>query len=115
MLGYMLPESGKKKKSDHLQALLLSLFAYTVYFPGSQATVVTKTVAVGDTTSNVFGFLHSTPLKRKAPPPDDPQRKCPVLELSSFQECDISSSFADPDDSTFLPSMSDCADTTCEQ
>ncbi|XP_069022877.1 uncharacterized protein [Embiotoca jacksoni] len=73
---------------------------------GSQATVATRTVGVGNTTSKRL------PLKRKAGPTDNPPNKRPLMEFLSFQESEIGSQLADLDDSTFLPSISELADTT---
>lgn len=96
----------------HKEFLLLSYLH--VYFPGSQATVATTSVAVGNTTFQFLQLCSSTPLKRKAVPPDGPPPKRPLLEFPSFQESEISSNFADPDESTYLPSMSELVDTTSE-
>uniref|UniRef100_A0A672JS98 Uncharacterized protein n=1 Tax=Sinocyclocheilus grahami TaxID=75366 RepID=A0A672JS98_SINGR len=51
-----------------------------IYFPGSQATVATRSVAVGNTTSRLVPLCSSTPLKRKAVSPYRPQ-KCSLLEI----------------------------------
>lgn len=80
----------------------------------SQATVATKSVAVGNTTSKLLPLCSSTTLKRKAVSPDRPPKRS-LLEFPSFQDSVISFNMADPDDSTFLPSMSGLGDTTSEQ
>ncbi|XDV11893.1 hypothetical protein PO909_000688 [Leuciscus waleckii] len=77
----------------------------------SQATVATKSVAVGNTTSKLLPLCSSTTLKRKAVSPDRPPKRS-LLEFPSFQESVISLNMADPDD---LPSMSESVDTTSEQ
>lgn len=71
-------------------------------------------VAVGNTTSKLFPLCSSTPLKRKAVSPDRPPKRS-LLEFPSFQESVTSFNIADPDDSTYLPSMSQLFDTTSEQ
>ncbi|XP_073337224.1 uncharacterized protein [Pagrus major] len=80
---------------------------------GSQATVSTKSVAVGDTTFQFLPLQSSTPLKQKAVP-ENPPTKRPHLEFPSIQESEPSVSFVDPDDSSYLP-MSESVDTTSEQ
>lgn len=81
---------------------------------GCQATVSTKSAALGNTTSKLIPLCSSTPLKRKAVSPDR-QPKRSLLEFPSFQESVTSFNIADPDDSTYLPSMSELFDTTSEQ
>ncbi|XP_057195137.1 uncharacterized protein LOC130557432 isoform X2 [Triplophysa rosa] len=81
---------------------------------GSQATVATRSVAVGTSTSKLLPICSSTPFKRKAVSPERPPKR-PLLEFPSFEESETSFNMADPDDCTYLPSMSELVDTTSEK
>ena len=90
----------------HITVNLRKCYHYhnlNICVPGSQATVSTRSVAVGDTTYQFRPQQSSTPLKRKAVPPEITPTKRPHLEFSSIQESETSESFVDPDDSTYFP------------
>ncbi|XP_049432929.1 uncharacterized protein LOC125889190 [Epinephelus fuscoguttatus] len=82
---------------------------------GSQATVATRRVAVGNNTSQFLPLCSSTPQKRRAGRDDGPQAKRSLLECPSLQESDVTSVSADPDDSSYLPSISSLDDTISDQ
>ncbi|KAG1928867.1 hypothetical protein F2P79_023326 [Pimephales promelas] len=77
---------------------------------GSQATVVTRSATMTNTTSLLPLLCSSSTLKRRAGSPDRPSKR-PLLEFPSFQESVMGFNTADPDDS----SMSELVDTTSEQ
>ncbi|KAL7406534.1 hypothetical protein ABVT39_021764 [Epinephelus coioides] len=89
--------------------------ATTIESLGSQATVATRSVAVGNNTSQFLPLCSSTPQKRRAGRDDGPQAKRSLLECPSLQESDVTSVSADPDDSSYLPSISSLDDTISDQ
>lgn len=68
------------------------------------------------TSSSKLLPICSTSLKRKVVSTERaPLKECPLLEFPSFEVSETSFNMADPDVSTYLPSMFELVDTTSEQ
>ncbi|XP_058493987.1 uncharacterized protein LOC131465383 [Solea solea] len=101
---------GKRSVATQLSKLTLTNYRSA----GCQATVATRSIAVGNIITP-SPPLSSTSVKRKAVSPDDRPAKHPLLELPSFPESVTTTILVDPDEPTQLPSMSELEKTASEQ
>ncbi|XP_041654021.1 uncharacterized protein LOC121516696 isoform X2 [Cheilinus undulatus] len=104
------PSMGKRRAATQLSKRKLWKSRTT----GCQATVSTRSVAVGNNEPLVLQFYTFTLLKQKTVSSDSPPTKHPLLHFPSAQECDVSSTLADPDRTTST-GISDLVGTTTEQ